>query len=220
MLQTLLKLNTSHETYVTPLHKKIKRKTPDIKTLDRIVSSTIQKICATNKYPIHGRYEMDSHADSTVAVRNCAIIKYTDRSCDVSLFSDKYNPMKDVPIVSAATGYTSANGMNYIIIFNEVLYIPEMTHTLINPNQCQYFGAEIQENSYHPNKPMSIASEDETFFACLQSQGTVLYLDTWCPTQKNVDSFPHIELTSRQHWNPHQIQLLQTKYIALEEIKG
>ena len=79
---------------------------------------------------------MDSHADKTVVGRNCAIIKYTDRSCDVSLFSDKYNPMKDVPIVSAATGYTSANGMNYILIFNEALYIPETTHTLITSNKC------------------------------------------------------------------------------------
>ena len=67
---------------------------------------------------------MDSHAGTTVAGRNCAVIKYTDRSWDVSLFSNKYTPMKDVPILSADTGYTSANRLNYILIFNEALYIP------------------------------------------------------------------------------------------------
>ena len=32
---------------------------------------------------------MDSHADTTVAGKNCAVLQYTDRSCDVSPFSDK-----------------------------------------------------------------------------------------------------------------------------------
>ena len=27
-------------------------------------------------------------------------------------------------------------------------------------------------------------------------------------------------MTSRHHWNPHQIQLLQTKYVVQEEIEG
>ena len=66
---------------------------------------------------------MDSHMDTTVAGSNYAIIKYTDRSCDVSQFSEKYTLMKDVTIVSADTGYTSANGLNYILIFNEALQI-------------------------------------------------------------------------------------------------
>ena len=91
----------------------------------------------------------------------------------MSPFSDKYTLMKDVPIILAATGYTSANGLNYILVFNEALYIPEMTHTLINPNQCRYFGADIKDNPYHPSEPMLIASEVETFIACLQSEGTI-----------------------------------------------
>ena len=43
---------------------------------------------------------MDSHADTTVTGENCAILRYTDRSCDVDPFSDKNMPMKNVPIVS------------------------------------------------------------------------------------------------------------------------
>ena len=199
MRSTVFKLNIAYRTYIVPSHEQIKRRILDIKTSDRRLPSTIQTIGATSGQPIHGRCEMDSHADTTVAGRNCTIIRYTDRSCDVSPFSDKYTPMKDVSIVSAATGYTSANGLNYILVFNEALYIPEMTHTLINPNRCRYFGADIQDNPYHPSEPISIASEDETFIACLQLEETILYLDTWCPTQNDLESFPHVELTSRQH---------------------
>ena len=129
VLQTVLKLNIHYETYFAPSYEKIKRQTSDIKTSDRRVLSTIQKIGATNAYPIHGRCEMDSHADTTVAGRNCAIIKFTDSSFDVSQFSDKYTPIKDVPIVLAATGYTFTNRLNYILIFKKALKILEMTRT-------------------------------------------------------------------------------------------
>ena len=89
--------------------------------------------------PFHGRYEIDSHSDTTVTGKNCAIIKYTDKSCDVAPFSEKYIPMKYIPIVSAATGLTSENGRNYILVFHEALYMPDMRHILVNPNKCGHF---------------------------------------------------------------------------------
>ena len=85
--------------------------------------------------PFHGRCKLDSHADTTVAYNNCAIVDYTDQSCDVAPFSEKYTLMKYILIVSAATGFTSENGRNYILVFYEALYMPDMRHTLINPNK-------------------------------------------------------------------------------------
>ena len=138
----------------------------NIKTSEQRVLSTLQKNRVSKGEPaVHGICEMYSHADNTLAEKNCAILRYTYRSCDVAPFSDKYTPMKDVRIVSAATGYTSANRLNYILIFNEVLYIPDMTHTLINPNQCRQFWAEVQDKPYHPHEPRSIAESDESFIA-------------------------------------------------------
>ena len=79
----------------------------DITTSERWISSTERKVSAISREPYHGRCEMDSYADTTVAGKNCAVLRYTDRSCAVAPFSDKYTSMKDIPIVSAATGYTS-----------------------------------------------------------------------------------------------------------------
>ena len=95
-----------------------------------------------------------------MAGKNCVILRYTDLSCDVAPFSDEYTLMKDVSIVLAATGYTSANGRNYILVFNEALYIKEMQQTLINPNQCRNFGVEIQDNPYDADKPITISTPD------------------------------------------------------------
>ena len=94
--------------------------------------------------------------------------------------------MKDVPILSEVTRFTSANGRNHILVFHEALYITDMRHNLINLNQCQNFGANVQDNPYHEECPMSIESPDGEFIACLQSVGTVMFLDTWFPMQGDL----------------------------------
>ena len=90
----------------------------DISTSARIISQIKWMISKSNSYPFHGRCKVDSRVDTTVTGKNYVVLKYTDLSFDVAPFSDKYTPMKDVPIVSAATVYISANGKSYILVFN------------------------------------------------------------------------------------------------------
>ena len=67
---------------------------------------------------------------------------------------------------------------------------------------------------------MLIESPDGVFVAWLKYILTVMFLDTWFTTQGNLKSYPHIELMSRQHWNPHKIEFPQTKYSVQEEVEG
>ena len=106
----------------------------DVTASDRRISQTKRTISKSTSDPFHGRFEMDSNSDTTVILKNCNILKYTDRSFDVVPFPGKYTPMKDVPIVSVVTVYTSFNGRSYILVFDEALYTEDMDHTLINPN--------------------------------------------------------------------------------------
>jgi hypothetical protein len=53
-----------------------------------------------------GKCEFDSHADTSVVGKNFVVISYTGRLCDVSPYSDTYDAVVGVPIVSAATLYT------------------------------------------------------------------------------------------------------------------
>ena len=103
-LKRVFKLTIAiYQTYILPSHEKITKQesivVSDKKTLERWVSSTFRKINVSKGKPaVHGRCEMDSHFDTTVAGKNYAILRYTDRSCDIVPFLDKYAPMKDVPI--------------------------------------------------------------------------------------------------------------------------
>ena len=136
------------------------RHVSDITTSARRIFQTIRNPASVPTEPFHSRCKLDSHTNTIVAGRNCAILRYTDRSYNVATFSEHYTPMRDVPIISAATGYTSANGMNYIIVFNEALYMGDMNHLLINTNQCRHFGAEVQDNLYEQVHPMTITVPD------------------------------------------------------------
>ena len=56
--------------------------------------------------------------------------------------------MKYVNIVSEATGFTSVTGQKYILVVHEALYMPDLDHTLINPNQLHQFHTQVQDNPY------------------------------------------------------------------------
>ena len=163
-----------------------------------------------------GLTELDTHADTIVAGKNTIVMSYTDKVCEVSPYSSDYESVKDVPIITAATGYTSATGDNYILILNEALYMPTLDHSLLNPNQLRHHGIEVQDNPYSL-EPMTIVSHEDGFCACLESSGTNIYLKTWTPSQEDLEIYPHIQLSSPEHWDPRTVKF--PKYSLSERSK-
>ena len=157
-----------------------------IQTSQRKISLTRRTISNIVGEPFQGRWKLDSNTDITVAVNNWAIIEYTNQGYDIAHFLEKYTPTKDIPIVSAATGFTLENGRSYILVFHEALYMPNMRHTLINPNQFRNFREKVQDHPYHEDCPISIDIPDGELSACLQYSGTVMFLYTWFPMQGNI----------------------------------
>lgn len=52
----------------------------------------VSKVFIPEKDPpiFEGRTELDTHADTFVAGRNCLLMNYTERVCDVMPYSDEY----------------------------------------------------------------------------------------------------------------------------------
>ena len=150
--------------------------------------------------------ELDSHADTVVLGRNSVIISYTGRECDVSPYSDTYDAIKGVPIVSGATAWTCQfTGETYILVFHEALWMGDvLDHSLINPNQMRHYGVTVQDNPYHEDQ-MHIATEDDEFLIPLSHEGTTIFVDTRAPTAKELQELPHIEMTSKAPWDPRDV---------------
>ena len=84
----------------------------------------------------HGRIELDSRADTTVFGKKFVLLSYTGRECDLAPYTNTYDAIKNIPIVTAATTWTSLESTEtYILVFNEGLWMQgKMDHSLINPN--------------------------------------------------------------------------------------
>jgi hypothetical protein len=163
--------------------------------------------------------EADTHADTTVAGKNCVAMNFTERSCGVQPYSDEYEPTPDVPIVTAATGFTSKNGINYILVFPEALCMPNLDHSLFNPNQLRHFGTVVQDDPCDA-APMCVKSADNTFTACLDSVGTDIFLKTWAPSDADLRMHPHLVLSSSAQWSPKLVRFPGTSHLEQEEIES
>ena len=61
--------------------------------------SAAHSVCnSANEY--HGRIELDPHADTTILGRNCVILTYTGKKCKVLPYSDWYESIQHVPVVT------------------------------------------------------------------------------------------------------------------------
>ena len=119
--------------------------------------------------------EMDFQADTIFTGRNTLLLSYTDRLCEVSSYSEKNESIKNIPIVSTGTGYTSANRENYILILNKALWMLSLHHSLLNQNQLKHSGLELQDISYSMEL-MAIISHKDNFCAYLDSKRTTIYV--------------------------------------------
>ena len=99
------------------------------------------------------------------SVRTFLLLSYTGRECDVAPYTETYDAIKNIPIVSAATVWTSLESTEtYILVFNEGLWMQgEMDHSLINPNQMWHNGATVQHNHFSPS-PLFIETAEADFF--------------------------------------------------------
>ena len=110
--------------------------------ISRILSSVCHLAASNAKrkpssLPPEGRIELDSHADTIVLGANCVILSHTGQSCEVMPYSNTYDAITDVPVVTGATLWTSLHdGDEYILIFNETLWMGNtLQHMLVNPIQ-------------------------------------------------------------------------------------
>ena len=166
-----------------------------------------------------GRIELDSHADTIVAGSNCIIMQYTGKECDVSPYRDDYESVTNVPIVHAATAWQSPHsGQTYILVFHEALWMGgHMEHSLVNPNQLRYFGTKVQDDPTS-DRALSIINEDNSFCMELAMAGTVVYADTFTPSEQELHDCPHIILSSPHAWDPHKVLFPKAKRSLDEEV--
>ena len=85
-----------------------------------------------------------------------------------------------------------------------------MQHTLLNPNQLRSFGMLVKYDPFASDEPIHIESENRDAVLHLHTEGTIIYMDNWTPTDEELLQFPHIIMTSPHPWNPSEVQFPKT----------
>ena len=117
--------------------------------------------------------------------------------------------MQNVPIAQMGVAYTHPDsGITYILVLNQALYVRELPHTLINPNQLRSNGIVVDDCPWHlsPNPERathSIYIPELDLRLPLSMKGIISYLPTRYPTTKEVENCHWVELTSEKEWDPH-----------------
>ena len=95
----------------------------------------------------------------------------------------------------------------------------QLDHSLINPNQLRHHGTKVQDNPMS-DRALSIITEDNEFCMGLAMAGTIVYADTFSPTDQELCECPHIQLSSAHSWDPHHVKFPKSRRTLDEEIGG
>ena len=102
------------------------------------------------------RSELDSHANMVVLGKNCFVFDgIHGKTCTVEPFNPSIRTAKKVPIVDAAIAYDCPYlHKTFLLIVQNVLYIPSMDNNLIPPFILREAGLEVKDTpKIHINDP-------------------------------------------------------------------
>ena len=109
------------------------------------------------------RIELDSHVDITVLSRNCVILTYTGKERKLSPYSDEYESIQHVPVVTRSTAWTRPHsGETSIIVFDEALWMGDkLDQILVNPKQMRHHFIKVQDNPWMQNLMVITCSQED-----------------------------------------------------------
>ena len=136
--------------------------------------------------------ELDSHADTTAVGKECVVLADTGNTVTVEGFGKSIGNITDVPIVTAAAAYDDPHdGKTYLLVFNQVLYIPDLDVHLINPYQLRDQGLTVNEIPLQLLTPEqrtsqchSIISDDPSMHLRMTLKGTTSGFTMRTPTEE------------------------------------
>ena len=146
-----------------------------------------------------------------VVGRHCIILNHTGKSANVNPFTPDYDALANVPIVDAAIAYDCPyTGLLHILLIQNALSIPSMTHNLIPPFIMRKANVEVHDTpKIHVANPTNL--DHSLFFPAaavripLSLSGIFSFFPSRCPTLDELNLADEVLLlTPDGHsWNPY-----------------
>ena len=169
--------------------------------------SDVQSRPPTTKYFT----ELDSHADTCVAGKNCLVTEVYDKTVSVSGYDPNLGTKKAMQIVSAAVAYDDpASGETLILRIHQAVHIPTMTNNLLCPMQMRLNDVEVNDcpkfvhdNPTDKTHTITVKGDNDTLVIPLSLKGVTSYFPTRIPTAAENETCQSYNLTFPEpEWDP------------------
>lgn len=177
--------------------------------------------------------ELDTHADTCCFGKNCYIMSSDlNHTAEVTPFTEGLGKISHVPIVTVAVAYDCPRTyQTYILIFHKALFIKQLNHHLLCPNQMRLAGTIVNDC---PAQFLAAANRDpythsvvkDNVVIPLKMKGVLSYFNVRMPTDDEIfdtNNYVHIEMTSVSEWDPYDhryeededfIRTIDTDYVT------
>ena len=153
-----------------------------------------------------GSDESDANADTCCLVQNFIPIAYTNRSSNFYPYSEAYETIENVPIVSGATYYDHTDGNTYILVlYKSLYYVSKMKHSLVNPNYTDHSVPFIYENPARYEE-FYVELYDKLKIPLQFKENKSNFLSR-VPTRQELGTCQYFDVTSDSGWDPQSIDL-------------
>ena len=161
-----------------------------------------------NSETMTSRTELDTHANMPVIGQNALSVEETGSRVDVHAYSPDY-PAKSAPLVHAAIQYDCPyNGMSYIFLVYNAVYVPSMENNLIPPFLLREAGIRVNDTpKIHSALPdvndHAIYIDQADLRIHLRLHGIFSYFETTRPSIEACNENDNIFEITPVTWNPH-----------------
>ena len=158
------------------------------------------------------RLGSDSHADTSCVNKHAYVETIVDGlTVDAIPFDSRIGKLTNLPIVHAIFAVDNITTFEtHLIRLNHSIYIRDMEHSLLCPNQARAFGTIVDDVPPHLDhtgcSTFSLCTGNHSF--PLESYGPTAFLRVRRPTDEELSTLQPIDITDHTGWDPYPQQLL------------
>ena len=172
-------------------------------------SRFIQPNLTPNEWTNGCKMGFDTWADTCCAGKHAHVFEFVDgKVVQAEGFASNLGTLKDLRMAHVGYAYDTPYGETYILRVNNAIYLGEhMDDCLANPIQCMENDTmiDLRPRKFYQN---DASAQTITFSTGLQipinHYGPLPYIPVRRPTPKELDTYPIIDMTTRDvSWDPH-----------------
>ena len=196
-----------------------------------MIVNALTTVATVDVGALEGQSELDSHADTCIVGSSSLVFHDYGRRVNIQGYDPNLGIQRDLPIVSAALAYdsvTEAGHETVLLIVNQAIYLPQLKHNLLCPNQMRANDVIVDEcprmfatvNECHrimirggvDDTDASNITKIDGITIPLHLSGVISYFPSRKPTKHEFDTLPRYHLTADEpEWDPHSPTFAQTE---------